>query len=259
MTASDWRGDVPAKLKVLVVDDEAALLLTIAANLELEGFDVVEAAGAEHALEILRDGNFDLVLSDIRMPGMNGIDMVRALRAMGSDVPVVLMTAFTADNALRAAVEEGVFTIVTKPFEVVALAASLCEAARRPLVLVVDDERSVARSAAEALAAMGIRTTTAESGPLALERVRAGGIDVVVVDMVMPDVTGADVIEQIVGMDRSVACIGVSGHDAPALFRRAAKYAVSFLRKPFPPAELAHFIAIARGRIRPRTVRPRAP
>jgi CheY-like chemotaxis protein len=248
-----------ARLKVLVVDDEAALLLTISANLELEGFDVVEAGGAERALELLRKERFDLVLSDIRMPGMNGIDLVRALRAMGADVPVVLMTAFTAESALGDAVEEGVFTIVTKPFEVTALVASLSEAARRPLVLVVDDEPSVARSAADALSAMGIRTGTAESGPRALERVLEGGIDVVVVDMVMPGVSGADVIEQIALHDRSVACIGVSGYDAPILFRRAARHTVSFLRKPVPPSELALSIALARGRVRPRLARPRAP
>lgn len=248
-----------SKLRLLVVDDEAALLLTLVANLELEGFDVVEAGGAERALELVRASHFDLVLSDIRMPGMNGIDMVRALRSMGSDVPVVLMTAFTAESALGAAIEEGVFTIVTKPFDLTALVTSLSEAARRPLVLVVDDEPSVARSAAEALSAMGIRTATAESGPSALERVLQGGIDVVVVDMVMPGVSGADVIEQIVERDRSVACIGVSGHDAPVLFRRAARHTVSFLRKPVPPSELARSIALARGRVRTCRVRPRAP
>ena len=60
---------------ILVVDDEESLRITLAANLELSGFEVVEAANGTQALEILENRAFDVVLSDIRMPGMNGVEL----------------------------------------------------------------------------------------------------------------------------------------------------------------------------------------
>ncbi len=251
MTIADDAGAdaTPArKMTILVVDDEAPLLLTLVANLELSGFEVLDAPGARQALEIARSRHLDLILSDIRMPGMSGVDLLRALRESGCDVPVVLMTAFTVESVLTEALREGVFTIVAKPFDVDGLVVSLTTAASRPIVLVVDDEPPVAQAAAAALAAMGIRTASAGGGAEAIERVRRGDVDVVVVDMVMPGLTGAEVVEQIARLDRGIACIGVSGHDAPALFRRAAENVVSFLRKPYRPTDLASSIARARSR-----------
>src|SRR5687768_13491275 len=101
--------------KILVVDDEASLRMTLSANLELEGFVVVEAESADEALKILAKEDFDLILSDIRMPGRSGIELVSELRNNGIDLPVVLMTAFTEEKNLDEATRNGVFTILTKP------------------------------------------------------------------------------------------------------------------------------------------------
>ncbi|HUS67503.1 MAG TPA: response regulator, partial [Kofleriaceae bacterium] len=76
---------------VLLVDDEEGLRTTLAANLELDGFDVVEAADGIEALAHARRRAFDLVVTDIRMPGMNGVDLFRAIRGLHPRVPVVLM------------------------------------------------------------------------------------------------------------------------------------------------------------------------
>ena len=63
--------------KILLVDDERALRVTLAANLELDGMEVVEAESGERALELLRSAPFDLMLSDIRMGGMSGAELFR--------------------------------------------------------------------------------------------------------------------------------------------------------------------------------------
>jgi DNA-binding NtrC family response regulator len=232
--------------RVLVVDDETSLLLTLVANLELEGFEVIEANSAQRALEILRQEPIDLVLSDIRMPGMNGVEMFRAIRRMRLDMPVVLMTAFAVEGLVQEAVREGVFTVMPKPFDLATLITALSTAARRPMVLVVDDERPVAQTTADVLVAMGIRARALTDGRAALEAVRNGDVDVAVVDMVMPNMTGPEVIEQIIALDPRVACIGISGQDAASLFQRAASKVVSFLRKPIAPHDLASTIANAR-------------
>src|SRR5512140_1747134 len=105
-------------VRVLIVDDESSLLMTLAANLELEGFDVVEASTPQRALELVRSQHFDLVLSDIRMPGMSGVDLFHAIRATHPQMPVILMTAFALEAMVRDAIEHGVYTVLAKPFEI---------------------------------------------------------------------------------------------------------------------------------------------
>src|SRR5215471_5132373 len=99
-------------MRILLVDDEQSLLLTLAANLELDGFDVTTAESGEHALKLFEREAFDLVLSDITMPGMSGIDLFRRVRSQRPECPVVLMTAFALEGMVRDAICEGVFTIL---------------------------------------------------------------------------------------------------------------------------------------------------
>src|SRR5262245_3608826 len=98
-------------MRILIVDDEGSLLLTLLANLELEGFDVVGAHDAGAALQLLHEQSFDLVLTDIRMPGMSGLELYRAIRSLRPDMPVIMMTAFAAETLIEQAIQEGVFAV----------------------------------------------------------------------------------------------------------------------------------------------------
>ncbi len=239
-----------APCRVLVVDDESSLALTITANLELEGFEVVECRDGRQALDVIRARPFDLVLSDIRMPGMNGVELFREIRRLHPAMPVILMTAFALEGLVDQALREGAFAVLSKPFSIEHLIAVLSAAARRPAVLVVDDLRPVAESTAAALCAVGIRATAATDGPTAFAMVRAGGVDVCVVDMVMPGMDGAETIEAVHRHDPHILCIAISGHDAQELFRRAAAHVQTIMKKPIDPGDLAIAVARARGKVR---------
>src|SRR5262245_27436998 len=168
--------------RVLLVDDEPSVLLTIAANLELEGFEVEMADGAARALEILAERPADIVLSDIRMPGMNGVDLFRAIKRSSPGIPVVLMTAFTLETQIDEAMSERVFTVLPKPFEIAEVARILLRASRRPLVLVIDRRVSSARTMAAALLCNGLRARAARDAPGARRALRSGRVDVCVID-----------------------------------------------------------------------------
>jgi DNA-binding NtrC family response regulator len=102
---------------VLVVDDDAAMCEMLASVLEEKGLRVRTTGSAAAALEALRDAEFDAVLSDIRMPGRTGIELVGGIRELRPETPVILMTAFgnleSAIDALRA----GAYDYITKPFK----------------------------------------------------------------------------------------------------------------------------------------------
>ena len=105
-------------LRVLVVDDDEAVRVTLAANLELDGFEVTEAENGQQALDFLAENEVELVLSDIRMPQMTGVEMAERIRELHPELPVVLMTAYTADTDIEYVIQHGVFTVLGKPFDV---------------------------------------------------------------------------------------------------------------------------------------------
>jgi DNA-binding NtrC family response regulator len=115
---------------VLVVDDEPGMRDTLTAILELHGYCVSSASDGETAVAAVREGAFDVVVMDVRMPGRDGVSV---LEEMGDPPPqVILMTAYAQEERLRAAVKANAFAIVHKPFDT-----------RRMLSLVADASRAV--------------------------------------------------------------------------------------------------------------------
>ncbi len=235
--------------RILVVDDEESMRITLAANLELEGHEVVEAATGEEALQRVRERPVDVVLADIRMPGLHGVELNRHLRREQPGLPVVLMTAFAQESLVEDALAEGVFTVLHKPFDVAHLLRTLRQAARTPEVLGVDDTPEVAEATVEGLRLCGVRAQAVYDGDAAVERMHSGSIDVCVVDLVMPGMTGPQVVERLRSVGQPVSVIAVSGHEVPEMMRQVASLGdVSCMRKPISIRELAQTIARTRGR-----------
>jgi len=105
------------KPSILVVDDESAILDTVRILLKNEGFDVSVAQGGKAGLEAIAKGSPHIVLSDIRMPGAGGIDILKAAREKDPDAPVILMTAQAELRTAIEAVNQGAFHYIQKPFQ----------------------------------------------------------------------------------------------------------------------------------------------
>jgi DNA-binding NtrC family response regulator len=110
---------------VLIVDDDAAMREMLASLLEEEGMASVQAADAAAALEALGERDCDAVVSDIRMPGLDGLELVGKIRALRPETPVILMTGFGSVDSAVEALRAGAFDYITKPFQRNAIAASL--------------------------------------------------------------------------------------------------------------------------------------
>lgn len=104
------------KPRVLIVDDETAILDTLRILLKRDGFDVHTAAGGRQGLEALAEVSPDFVLTDIRMPGVSGIDILNAVRELDPTIPVILMTAQASLQSAIQAVNQGAFHYIQKPF-----------------------------------------------------------------------------------------------------------------------------------------------
>ena len=99
----------PASQRILIVDDEPNMLHMLGALLKQEGLEPVCVSSAQEALQILERESFDYVLSDVRMPGMDGIQLVENLRARSIDAIVILMSAYGNVDLAMEAIRKGAY------------------------------------------------------------------------------------------------------------------------------------------------------
>jgi DNA-binding response OmpR family regulator len=111
--------------RILVVDDEANQRRTLAIGLRLEGFDVIEAADGEEALELLDGETPDLAIVDLMMPGINGLDLARRLRFRHPMVGIVLTSAYHLSERQVERAGVGALGFVPKPYDIAELAVFL--------------------------------------------------------------------------------------------------------------------------------------
>jgi two-component system OmpR family response regulator len=131
-------------VRVLVIEDEARLAKTLVMGLSAEGFSVVTADNGADGLLLATEEPFDVVICDIMLPGLNGYEVVRRMRAAGVWTPVLMLTAKDGDYDQADAFDLGADDYLTKPFSFVVLTARLRAllrrgAPRRPTVLSVGD------------------------------------------------------------------------------------------------------------------------
>ncbi len=102
--------------RILVIEDEPQMLLGLRDNLELEGYEVQTAADGEDGLNKAGSFNPDLVILDVMLPKKNGFDVCRELRMRSSSLPIVMLTARSAETDKVLGLELGADDYVTKPF-----------------------------------------------------------------------------------------------------------------------------------------------
>lgn len=118
-------------MRVLVVEDDPALASSLLRSMEFEGFDASAAGDAERALELLATTDFDVVILDVGLPGVSGLELVRRLRREGVDVPVLMLTARQASGDRVAGLDAGADDYLVKPFDLEELLARMRALARR--------------------------------------------------------------------------------------------------------------------------------
>ena len=116
--------------RILVVDDEAAIRETVGYALRGEGYEVSDAADGEEALEVARNNGFDVLILDLMLPKLSGVEVCRRLRAE-SDVPILLLTAKDAEVDRVLGLEAGADDYVTKPFSMAELVSRVRAILRR--------------------------------------------------------------------------------------------------------------------------------
>ncbi len=116
---------MPGKAKLLIVDDEDTLRLLVRSELEQRGYDVDEADSGETALEKMETDHFTLVILDIRMPGIDGMEVLKRIREKNLAEKVIMLTGVDELKIARDSLQFGANDFLTKPYEIRTLLACI--------------------------------------------------------------------------------------------------------------------------------------
>ena len=120
--------------RVLVVDDEASIRDLLSKTLALAEYDVETASDAATALSRVRTSAYDLLIADLRMPGMDGLALIRQVKGIRADLPVIIITGYSSETSAIEAVNLGVAGYLRKPFRVPEVLSAAAKALGAPAV-----------------------------------------------------------------------------------------------------------------------------
>lgn len=106
------------KFKILIVDDEKSIRDFLKRFLNKKGYnDIYLAQTGQDALKIIEKERFNLILLDVRLPGMDGIDLLRQIKKINKDTPVIMITGYPDEKKVKEAMQEGAYDYIIKPFD----------------------------------------------------------------------------------------------------------------------------------------------
>jgi two-component system, response regulator, stage 0 sporulation protein F len=106
------------KQKILIVDDQFGIRILLNEVLQKEGYDTYQAANGVQALEIVKENSPDLVLLDMKIPGMDGIEILKRMKVIDEEIRVIIMTAYGELDMIQQAMDLGALTHFAKPFDI---------------------------------------------------------------------------------------------------------------------------------------------
>jgi two-component system response regulator HydG len=184
------------KLRILIVDDDQRMTRTLADILSVAGHEVVEASSGLQALEKVSTQTFDCVLTDVKMPEMNGVELHRQLRLAQPGLPVMLMTAYAADELIRQGLNEGVVGVFDKPLAINQLLAFFTSLAKHRTIVIVDNDPAFCRTLDDILSQRGFKVAQF-TDPHIDVKLMAAEAQIILLDLHLNHINGLDVLKDI--------------------------------------------------------------
>lgn len=237
------------KLRILIVDDDRRMAKTLVNIFQVKGYEAEAAHSSSEALEKVNNVHFDCVLTDIRMPEVNGVELYRAIKARWPDLPVVLMTAYSTNKLVNEGLEEGAIAALTKPLDINLLLGFFSSLSQERSIVIVDDDPKFARTLGDILRARGFAVTQVTDPHDVVETLKPDG-QVVLLDMKLNEIGGLEVLEEIRERHPRLPVVLVTGYrrEMGQAIKVALKInAYACLYKPFQIEELLQLLTEVRN------------
>jgi len=241
---------VNESLSVLIVDDDWPMAKTLVDVLKLKGFKAEAACSGPGALEMVGSDQFDCVLTDVKMPVVNGVELLRAIKAGRPHLPVLLMTAYAPGDLVNEGLREGAIASFVKPLDIDLLVWFLSELSGPRAIVIVDDDSPSWRTAEQALEQRGFAVKTVRD-PGGLMQVLKPRGQVVFLGARLNGYSGLELLKRIRKRHETLPVVlTFDGQEqASSEVERARRLNVdACLRKPFEMEELLEVLADVRRR-----------
>lgn len=221
------------KINILIVDDQIGMLETFTDILEDKGFNVTTADDGFTAIKKVKEQDFDLIFTDIQMPGINGVQTFREIKRIRPNASVIMMTAYSVEDLIEEAIAEGAYTVIYKPFDMDKVIQTIEKALKSSLVLVVDDRLEDTHVLKDILEDKGYSVAAANDGYQAIDLVKADNFDVIFIDVKMPGIDGLKTFEEVHKIRPDIPVVMVTGYSVEEVLKEAVEKGVyTCLHKP---------------------------
>lgn len=235
---------------LLIVDDEVDTCTNLKDIFTDLDYRVDVAYDGPSALELVKRNSYDVALLDLKMPGMDGLELYRKIREISAGTVAVIVTAYATSETARAAIDAGAWRILSKPVDFRRLLDLVSEALDQPLVLVIDDDHELCESLWDLFREHGYRTSLAHSIRAAEENLKKQQHNVVLIDMKLPEGDGSAVLKLVREGNPQARTIVITGYrnEMEELVQQAvAGGANAVCYKPFDVKKLLDMVSHLKG------------
>ncbi|MFC1715149.1 response regulator [Candidatus Poribacteria bacterium] len=229
--------------KVLVVEDNEITREQLAKTIRKEGFEVLVAEDGQMGLEMFKSESPDILITDLRMPHIDGLELMREVRNLSRTVQIILITAFGETDTAVSALREGALDYLKKPIDLELLVLALGRAKEKiaeykkvlpfPVLLLADDEEPTRNRLARVLEKEGWKVHTASDGEEAVSVFQRMKIDIVVLDIKMPKKDGLQTLHEMRSITDDFEAMILTGYgDESSAIQAMRDGAMNFLKKP---------------------------
>ena len=244
------------EFKVLLVEDDVDTGKRLATAVRKAGFHVEVAEDGEAGLALYKNAPTEILITDLKMPGLDGLELMRAVKKISPHVQIILMTAFGETDTAVSAIREGALDYLKKPLDLNELAVALGRAKEKiaelrkrefvPALLLAEDEDGVRERLAGELEKEGWRVFPAGDGDEALHVFIKEKIDIVILDINMPKKNGLQALHEMRAMNDDFEAIILTGHgDQDSAIQALRDGAINFLKKPIDLEQM--ILAVEKG------------
>ena len=227
---------MPNQTSVLIVDDDSNFCNITAKIMKKKGYVITCAENGQRAIDLVKDRPFDVILMDIKMPVMNGIEAWKHIKLIRSSAVVIFMTAFSIDDLIKDATRNGAYAVIKKPFDIDTVVNMIEKSRNGALLVVVDDDPSIGKTMKNTLENKGYSVTTCQTGEEAIALAKDKPRDIFFIDMKLPVLNGLETYLEIKKINPEAVVVMMTAYQQgmDELVRQAIeKGAYSCIYKPF--------------------------
>jgi len=236
---------MPNRISVLVVDDDTNFRNTLSRILEKKGYATITAGNGHRAIEIVKEKAVDVILMDVKMPVMNGVEAYRNIKQVRPSATVIFMTAFSLEDLVKDTIRDGAYAVIKKPFDIDTVVNMIEKSKNGALLAVVDDDPNIGKTMKNVLERKGYSITACLTGGEAIALAKDRPRDIFFIDMKLPVLNGLETYLEIRKANPEAVVVMMTAYrqEMDELVRQAIeKGAYSCLYKPFDMDEAIRII-----------------